>query len=82
MIGVAIVGTGKVANTHALAYTAQPGCRLIRVCDVDPVRAAAFGARHGARPAASLDEVLLDPDVKEGSSNSLTHSRFCSKAKG
>jgi predicted dehydrogenase len=63
MIGVAIVGTGKVANTHALAYTAQPGCRLIRVCDVDPVRAAAFGARHGARPAASLDEVLLDPDV-------------------
>ncbi len=62
-IGVAIVGTGKVADAHALAYAAEPGCRLVRVCDVNPVRAAAFSARHGARPAASVGEVLADPSV-------------------
>jgi UDP-N-acetyl-2-amino-2-deoxyglucuronate dehydrogenase len=62
-IGVAIVGTGKVADAHALAYTTLPGCRLVRVCDVDPVRASTFAARYGVIPASSLDDVLLDPDV-------------------
>ena len=62
-IGVAIIGSGKVADAHALGYAAVPGCRVARVVDVDPARAVLLAARHGARPAASLAEVLADADV-------------------
>jgi UDP-N-acetyl-2-amino-2-deoxyglucuronate dehydrogenase len=62
-LGVAILGAGKVADAHALGFTAEEGCRVLRVLDVDPVRAAALAARYEATPAATIEEVLGDPAV-------------------
>jgi UDP-N-acetyl-2-amino-2-deoxyglucuronate dehydrogenase len=63
-IGVAIVGTGKVADAHALGFRALPECRIARVADMDRPRAEAFAHRYEARPAATLDEMLDDPNVQ------------------
>lgn len=62
-LGAAILGAGKVAEAHAIGYAGVEGCRVVRVLDVDPARAAAMAARHGAAPATTIDEVLADPAV-------------------
>jgi UDP-N-acetyl-2-amino-2-deoxyglucuronate dehydrogenase len=62
-LGVALVGLGMIATTHAEALAAIPRARLAGVFDAvaDPVRT--FASRYGVRPYASLDELLDDPDV-------------------
>ncbi len=62
-LGVAIVGLGMIATTHAEALAAIPRARLVGVFDAvrDPVQA--FASRYGVRPYASLDELLDDTDV-------------------
>lgn len=54
----AIVGCGKVAATHALAYTTLPDSDLVAVCDVAADRAQAFGKRFQAQPYTDLRELL------------------------
>ncbi len=62
-LGVALVGLGMIATTHADALETIPGARLVGAFDAiqDVVRS--FAIRHGVRPYASLDEALGDPDV-------------------
>jgi UDP-N-acetyl-2-amino-2-deoxyglucuronate dehydrogenase len=54
----AIVGCGKVAGTHALAYQALPNAELVAVCDVSPERAQAFAEKFGVRHYTDLAEML------------------------
>src|SRR5271170_580059 len=54
----AIVGCGKVATTHALAYEALPTSELVAVCDVAPERAQAFAERFHVNPYTDLAEML------------------------
>ena len=62
--GVAIVGLGLIARTHATAYRQLADLvDLALVCDIDRAKAVAFAAEFGARPAFSLDEVLADPGI-------------------
>jgi predicted dehydrogenase len=63
-IGVAIIGPGKVAHTHAQAVAALPHAELVAVCGRDPERTAAFAAQYGARPYTDLAATLRDPRVQ------------------
>jgi predicted dehydrogenase len=62
--GVAIVGLGLIARTHATAYQQLADLAdLVVVCDIDRDRATAFGAEFGARPVFDLADVIADPAV-------------------
>jgi UDP-N-acetyl-2-amino-2-deoxyglucuronate dehydrogenase len=54
----AIVGCGKVASTHALAYKALPNSELVAACDISAERAQAFGAKFGINGYTDLAEML------------------------
>jgi UDP-N-acetyl-2-amino-2-deoxyglucuronate dehydrogenase len=54
----AIVGCGKVASTHALAYKALPNSELVAACDISSERAQAFGAKFGINGYTDLAEML------------------------
>ncbi len=62
--GVAIVGLGLIARTHATAYRQLADLvDLVAVCDIDRARATSFGAEFGARPVFDLADVIADPAV-------------------
>ena len=62
--GVAIVGLGIIAHTHAAAYRRLDGMvDLVAVCDIDRQRAQGFAAEHDSEPLYSLEEVLAHPGV-------------------
>jgi len=54
----AIVGCGKVASTHALAYQALANSELIAACDISAERAEAFGAKFKIKGYTGLEEML------------------------
>ena len=62
-LGMAIIGTGVVAERHAAAMHELHGARLVAVYDSNSERARAFAAEHGVRVAANLDELLGSGDV-------------------
>jgi predicted dehydrogenase len=61
--GIGIVGTGNIAGGYARDILAHPEIRLVAATDLEAERAAAFGAEHGCRVHASLDELLADDEV-------------------
>lgn len=54
----AIVGCGKVAGTHALAYQTLDNSELVAVCDVAPERAQAFAQALDVNAYTDLAEML------------------------
>ena len=60
----ALVGCGKVGQTHAQALASLPESEFVAVCDVDFERARAFAGRFHVRPfddvAACLPDSRLD----------------------
>jgi len=52
--GVAIIGVGAAAESHARAIAAVPGARLVAVHARDGARRAAFAERHGAAAVGDL----------------------------
>lgn len=63
-IGFAIVGTGMIAEVHAAAIAAAPEARLVAVYSRGAEARANFAATHGCRAAASLAELVADPEVR------------------
>jgi predicted dehydrogenase len=62
--GVAIVGLGLIARTHAAAYKRLPDLvDLVSVCDIDRVTALGFAGEFGARACFDLQDVIADPEV-------------------
>ena len=62
--GVAIVGLGLIARTHAVAYQRLAALvDLVSVCDIDRARAEQFASEFGARACFELQEVIDDPAV-------------------
>jgi UDP-N-acetyl-2-amino-2-deoxyglucuronate dehydrogenase len=59
----AIVGCGKVAGTHALAYQTLPNSELVGACDVDAERARSFAAKLRIHPYTDLAEMLRQEKV-------------------
>jgi len=64
MIRLAIVGTGGMANSHAKAFSAIKGCKLVAACDIVREKAQAFADKHGI-PAvyADVNELLAQPKL-------------------
>jgi UDP-N-acetyl-2-amino-2-deoxyglucuronate dehydrogenase len=62
--GVAIIGPGKVAHTHARALQSLSRARLVAVGGRDPARTQAFAAAYQARAYTDLDALLADPAVQ------------------
>ena len=65
-LGVGIVGTGRISDLHAIEYLANPGARIVALCDRDPGRAERRAAAWGLdRPAIfeDLDAFLAHPGV-------------------
>ncbi len=66
MIRVAIVGCGKIADQHVHAIRRVPDCRIVGLCDLEPLMARQLGERFGISACFSSVEELLRasrPDV-------------------
>lgn len=62
-LGLGIVGTGNIAGAYARDILTHPQIQLAAATDLDPSRAAAFGAEHGCPIHGSFDDLLADPSV-------------------
>ena len=62
-LGFGLLGTGLVAPFHAKAMQASSLARLVGAADLDAARLAKFVAEFKCKAYASLDEMLLDPEV-------------------
>ena len=63
-IGTALIGCGKVGETHALALEALPQSNFVGVFDVDSERAKRYAERFGTKAYADAGEMLNRPDVQ------------------
>ncbi len=66
MLKVAIVGCGKIADSHALQIQRIPGCEIVAACDREPLMARQLCDRFSVKGAFdNLTELLRDarPDV-------------------
>lgn len=66
MLRVAIVGCGKIADSHASQIGRIPGCEIVGVCDREPLMAEQLAKRLPVKRAFSSLTQLLDesrPDV-------------------
>ena len=61
MLRFALVGCGRIAHRHAqlLREKQVAGAELAAVCDIDPARAAAFGAKYGVPHFTDMDEMVV-----------------------
>jgi predicted dehydrogenase len=62
-IGFSIVGTGMIAEFHAKAISLVPEARLVSAYSRNSEACAAFAQKVGCRAAASLEEMVQDPEV-------------------
>lgn len=58
MIRVGLAGLGFMGGTHAQCYAALPNAELVAVADPDADRQKQFADMYGAKPYASLEQVL------------------------
>ncbi len=56
----ALVGCGKVGQTHAQALASLPESEFVAVCDVEPERAASFATRFQVRPFDHFEQMLAE----------------------
>jgi UDP-N-acetyl-2-amino-2-deoxyglucuronate dehydrogenase len=54
----ALIGCGKVGQTHAQALSQLPESEFVAVCDAEPARAAAFARQYGVQGFSSVPEML------------------------
>ena len=64
MLGVAVLGCGRIGRMHAANVAAHPGARLARVYDIDAPAAEAVARELGSTAAASAEDVFTDPEVE------------------
>ncbi len=62
-LGVAIIGPGLVAHTHAQALAQMTDAKLIAVCGRHLEKTRAFAVQYGAHPFTSFTQTLEHPGV-------------------
>ena len=70
MIGIALMGAGRMARVHAKAI-GPAGGRLVTVYDVVESAAKALASDANASVARSVEEALQHPDVDAGTGRDL-----------
>jgi len=63
-VGTALIGCGKVGQTHAQALATLEESRFVAVFHPAAERAREFAARYGVRAYTSLEALLADRDVQ------------------
>lgn len=63
MIRFSVLGCGRIGTMHARNLARHPQARLVSVFDVFTKASDAMAAELGVKAAASIDEVLADPQV-------------------
>ncbi len=63
LLGVAVIGAGRMGARRAGIIRESPGCRLLWVVDPDAERAQQLAGRCGAQICAEWTEVFADPRV-------------------
>jgi myo-inositol 2-dehydrogenase/D-chiro-inositol 1-dehydrogenase len=63
MVGIAVLGCGRIGRIHARNLARHPRARLVRVFDVLAQAAQQTAAELGVKIARSVDEALSDPQV-------------------
>jgi UDP-N-acetyl-2-amino-2-deoxyglucuronate dehydrogenase len=63
-VGTALIGIGKVGETHAQALATLAESSFVGVYHPDRARAQAFASRYAVRGFCNLDEMLHDPRVQ------------------
>ena len=63
MLGMAVLGCGRIGRLHARNVARHPGARLLTVFDVAAQAASATAAELGVRTARSLEEIWSDREV-------------------
>jgi UDP-N-acetyl-2-amino-2-deoxyglucuronate dehydrogenase len=66
-IGTALIGCGKVGETHAQAFATLEDSNFTAVFDLDEARSAGFASRYGVKPYTNLAKLLSDPNVEMAS---------------
>jgi len=66
-IGTALIGCGKVGDTHARALKQIPESNFVAVFDTDTNRAQAFATRFGVKAFTDLGQMLADKQVQMAS---------------
>jgi len=64
MIGMAVVGCGRIGRVHAGNLARHPRARLVCVYDVAPEVANKTASELGVRVAASVEDVFADSNVR------------------
>ena len=73
-LGTALIGCGKVGETHARALQRIPESHFVAVYDPMAERAEQFAARYGVQAYTELNDLLNDPQVQMGSVCTPNHS--------
>jgi len=63
MIGMAVLGCGRIGRMHARNVARHSEARLVTVFDVNTEAAGGVAADLGVEPASSIQEVLTNPEV-------------------
>lgn len=64
MIGIGIIGCGKIAQVrHIPEYADNPACKLIAFFDFNLERAQTIAKKYGATACSSLEELLAIPEI-------------------
>ncbi len=63
MLGIGVIGGGRICGAHAGAAEAVPETRLAAIAEVDPERLAAATERWGGSGYADYRDLLRDPAV-------------------
>ena len=81
MIGLALLGAGRMAKVHAEAISAA-GARLVTVFDVAEAAANSLAAKAGASIARTAEEALSHPEVQAAliATSSDTHAKYVIEA--
>jgi myo-inositol 2-dehydrogenase / D-chiro-inositol 1-dehydrogenase len=70
VIGLALLGAGRMAKVHAEAISAA-GARLVTVFDIAEPAAAALASKTSASVARAAEEALSHPEVAAAISTQL-----------
>lgn len=62
-LGIALMGTGRMAEVYGPRIAAHPGMRLEAIYNPRPASAEAAAARYGGRSSTDLDDLLADPGI-------------------
>src|SRR5258707_14255967 len=65
MLKIAIVGCGKIADSHALEIQRIKGCEIVAVCDQEPLMAQQLAERFQVqRHFCDVSELISNPRLE------------------